>query len=131
MKAIKKRTPEEIDRIFIKLLSKFVAPLKGVKPKENEKDNRRRYHIEDYYGVGLMPYKKDDKVGISLFYDYSGKHSIKSSIFKVNESDAIEIYSILHSKRKIQATVIDSEFSLDKAAEEPVKVDDDSEDIEF
>jgi hypothetical protein len=94
------------------LLSRFTPPLKGIKPKEGE-DKRSRYAVEDYYGVGLMPYKKDDNLGIALFYDYSGKRSITSNTLKVPNDNAFDLFELLNMFRKTKTDIIEEDIDLE------------------
>ena len=131
------RTDKEIENIYNSLMKKFTPPKIGAIPKEG-KDDRESYDVSDYYGVGLMPYRKDDKVGISLFYDYSGKNSIKSNTIKIARESSVEVYAILDMFRKSKAQVVDVEINIDNMAKEEVteetdedKVILDKEDIDF
>jgi len=109
----------------------FIPPKKGAIPKDGVEDTRESFDVRDFYGVGIMPYKKDDKVGISLFYDYSGKNSIKSNTIKIPNDKVLEIWTILNEMRAIKAKVVEKEIDLDKMAETNIEEETEGENDEI
>lgn len=100
------RKKHELYNKYRTILEEFVPPIK------HKSATKEKYEVDDYYGVGYIPYKKDNTFGISLFYDYIDGNAKKSNILILDTID--EVFEFI----KIMQT-----FVVDKQVKKKVKFD--------
>ena len=72
-----------------------------------------RYDVADYYGVGYIPYKKDNTFGVSLFYDYINGNAKKGNTLILDTfEEVIEFINIMHIFRVDKQVKKKAKFDL-------------------
>lgn len=116
------RKNHELYNQYRTILEEFTAPY------IHKTETEERYDVDDYYGVGYIPYKKDNTFGVSLFYDYINGNAKKGNTLILDTlEEVIEFINIMHIFRVDKQVKKKAKFNLsnvkDYRNEEAVNVE--------